>query len=316
MQEEAFRKAILTSGYPLQIKVAAALAQRDFYLIEEWAYTDADEDVRRALDVFGTLVVGPNSGDSEDGEIELALALLVECKQSSHPLVFFESVVQPVLHDFPLMAGNGPARTIRISPEPASNWSVSMPVPQFLGVESMNFASAPPKTAAMSRAEAKGSKVQVSGDQPYRSLSLPLSKALTTYRTYWQQSRRSRGEAFLLRAPLGIAVVDAPLVIVGHQEPEPVMSPVSWARLIIREPVPLKRDVWARIGYQVIDVVHYTFFDNYLDSELLPFARDLRARISNAHGAVYSGETKIDGLDRSDMPVEPFRHCVDYLSDD
>lgn len=185
-------------------------------------------------------------------------------------------------------------------------------MPNFLGVEEMDFARTPPKTSAMSRAEAKGSKVQVSGDQPYRALSLPLSKALTTYRGYWQEPRHGRGELFRLRMPLGIAVVDAPLVIVGQQEPDPTMSPVSWARLVIREPMPLERDVWKPIGYQVIDVVHYTFFESYLSNALLPFARELRARIGQVHQAVYSGETRMSGLTRGDLPAEPFRHCLDF----
>lgn len=110
MSEKAFQQAVLTSGYPLQIKVAAALARHSFHLIEEWAYTDADEEIRRALDVYATLVVGPNSGSSEDGEIELVLSLLIECKQSTHPLVFFESVVEPVLRDFPLMTWQWPCK--------------------------------------------------------------------------------------------------------------------------------------------------------------------------------------------------------------
>ncbi len=76
--------------------------------------------------------------------------------------------------------------------------------------------------------------------------------------------------------------------------------------------MPLKRELRKRIGYQVIDVVHYTFFDQFIDEELLPFARELRERITQVHPAIYAGEARIPNLVKGDLPNELFRHCLDF----
>ena len=57
MSEEAFRQAVLTSGYPLQTFVSAVLHDGGFRIEEEWAFTDSETSQRRALDLIAELPI-------------------------------------------------------------------------------------------------------------------------------------------------------------------------------------------------------------------------------------------------------------------
>ena len=77
-------KAIETSGYPLQGTVASLLKQ-EFVIAEEWSYIDLDLKERRSLDVFAYRSLLQNC----DQAVQPSLILLIECKRSRQPYVFF-----------------------------------------------------------------------------------------------------------------------------------------------------------------------------------------------------------------------------------
>ena len=112
--EEALVDAIEVSGYPLQIAVAGDLLMRDFRLQEEWAYEDPDSGTRRSLDVKASRPLDPDPIVGPKGRSELWATLLIECKQSRHPYVFFEAVAPPELSGFPSAVGLGDGR-VRLS---------------------------------------------------------------------------------------------------------------------------------------------------------------------------------------------------------
>jgi hypothetical protein len=116
--------AVRASGYPLQRVVAEQLLGV-FKVTEEWGYVDRETNIRRALDVFAFRRL------RETPRLWLDLALLVECKRSDLPFVFFAAAAPQVPHEFPVVAGlRGRAPEIHV----AGVGSTSAPASQFLGL--------------------------------------------------------------------------------------------------------------------------------------------------------------------------------------
>src|SRR6059036_3566743 len=98
--ESQLDEATSRSGYPLQLRVARDLST-SFSVLEEWGYIDRDTKEPRSLDIYAhrSLLVVAQSAFQSD------LVLLVECKRSDLPFVFFEAAVQSRPSDFPTIAG-------------------------------------------------------------------------------------------------------------------------------------------------------------------------------------------------------------------
>ena len=189
MKEGTFVNAVKASGYPLQLLVAEALSDRGFDLEEEWAYLDKDEDVRRTVDVSGLLPRQGGPVESERGFVRLSVALIIECKLSRHPYVFFESVRPPSLMDFPDVVGLG-SGLVELRPPQGPPRRPYVGIARVLGSGSNPFVGTPPVASSLSRAVPKGESVQLSGDEPYNSLLLPLTKALAQYQREWRGERQ------------------------------------------------------------------------------------------------------------------------------
>jgi hypothetical protein len=305
--EKDFRRAVSTSGYPLQISVAAVFKQRDFYLQEEFAFEDPEEGGRRTLDVLGES--WSERFKSSRGTSEFGTTALVECKQSRHPLVLFEAVSPPDLRGFPRMIGY-PGQDVSVKTDPESRSARLVPVMEFLGSMDEAFISKPPVAASMSRAVGNGSKVKLSGEEIYRAITMPLIKAASAVRKYWTKPRANSNELWELRMMFPIAVVDCPLIFVGQPASAPTVEPQAWVRLAVRDMMSGQHDPWKPLGAQIIDVVQREFLETYLDSYLLPFTSTIRDRAYEIHDQFLNGSVTIEGLDWSAPPEEPLYRLV------
>lgn len=98
--EAALRDAIASSGYPMQAAVVAAFKKASgrrwpeddqtawVTVQEEWTYLDQDADQVRAIDALAEVHMWP-AHSKQQPRIRPVLSLLVECKQSELPHVFF-----------------------------------------------------------------------------------------------------------------------------------------------------------------------------------------------------------------------------------
>ncbi|MFC1758879.1 hypothetical protein ACFL2H_08935 [Planctomycetota bacterium] len=165
--ETELTKSITTSGYPLQGSVAHLL--RDTYqVIEEWSYIDRDTKMLRSLDVFADQVL------ADVGEHRPRIVLLIECKSSIHPYVFFQNAVENRIQ-FPTVRGLG---RISIREESGrSDTTLYCDPHSILGLTDSEFGTKPAIASAFTKAIAKGKKVNVSGDDPFNSIVMPLVKA-------------------------------------------------------------------------------------------------------------------------------------------
>jgi hypothetical protein len=73
------------SGYPLQAVVAEKLMDAGFKVVEEWGFIDKDTKEQRSLDILAFKKLR-NDKDT----VIPSLTLLIECKRTIHPFVFFK----------------------------------------------------------------------------------------------------------------------------------------------------------------------------------------------------------------------------------
>lgn len=296
LAEKTFIEAVQSSGYPLQIITGAALSERGFDLEEEWAFADPDTEARRSLDIVARRPSPSGPIVSDAATTTLSMVLLIECKQSRHPYVFFESVAPPQLDDFPPISGLGANGTIRVS-APGGKRGSYVPLVRAIGADDGPLIGAPPVAASLSRAEVNGKSVKLSGEDPYNSLLMPLTKALERYRREWRGERKDSlnpQSAFDVRVPLALAVLDAPMIFVGRPSGQPHLENTRWVRLIVRNPVRWHHtSVGTRRSggdFSVVDVVHRSYLTDFLDRVLAPFAEQLHSAFEELADEILDGK--------------------------
>jgi hypothetical protein len=296
ISEESFRAGVAASGYPLQIVVGAALDERGYALEEEWAFGDPDSGERRAIDIVALRAHQTEPVLSEHGTTEFAQALLIECKQSRHPYVFFESVAPPELVGFPVLLGIGSAQV------GGRGGGGSVPIGSALSVQDEPLMKVPPIAASLSRAEANGKKVMISGEHSYKSLLMPLTKALANYERQFRGSRPdgygSSNRVFQVRLAQPLAVIDAPMIFVGRpSEEEPHLEQIEWVRLIVRHPVTWSKWTHGVMqgggGFTVVDVVHRSFLNTFLDKYWARFGDQFFGRFAPMNDEILSNKLNL-----------------------
>lgn len=282
VNEAGLVRAIETSGYPLQGAVAGKLKDR-FGVTEEWGYIDRDTKEHRSLDVFAFKALGAGS------DVHPRLALLVECKRSVHPYVFFRNVVDRQIPGFPRVTGL--TLTSTALQEVGGRRSQEFPAAELLGLADLPFVSpGPPRCSAFAKAVLQGEKANVSGADPFRALILPLIKA-----TDYAASLYGAGDRPKQLFPtliLGLGVLDAPMMVVSSpsQVSRPVLTP--WARVSRQEAHRERRRV--KNVHYVVDVVHIGFLDEFVSDHFLPFVEAFSNRAREQSPVLFNGGVVAD----------------------
>lgn len=263
------RKAVRKSGYPLQTLVAAQLEDM-FGIVEEWGYVDRKTDKQRTLDVFA---YRRGTGAFSGNVAPLSVALLIECKKSSLPYIFFQTVTKHRLPEYPIIAGlhslklRNPTQRVTRSTNPA----------EALGLTESGFArEVPALCSSFSKAERKGKKLMLTGTQPYKNIVLPLISA-TEYAWRYYQPPSGQEKLFPVML-LGICVLDAPLVTVDVSSDEEEIKLHPWVRIRRQEARPSSSNSNS-LRFYGVDVIHKDFLSIFVSDYLLPFAETVQNRI-------------------------------------
>ena len=302
ISEVDLREAVARSGYPLQSVVARVLRQR-FFVQEEWSFVDPDEGTIRAIDMLAEVELYKHS--EPQPRVRPTLDLITECKASELPYVFFLSDETPRTPRFPLIARlRSDSLTITSDDDP-STWHI--PVLDALGLSGHPFLSSDPRFArTFSRAERKGSKIRLSGNEPYNSLVLPLVKAAEHFLRIEAPPATAAYFDFHLTIPL--AMLDAPMIGASPTQHDR-LEMVPWVR------VPRHQGIEGR-GFDhrgnvfAIDVVHVEHLETYLVQHLLPFAQAwaelvLKHQVLLAHGRGFARNMGADPWDAIEPRLEP-----------
>lgn len=271
IKEKDLVEAIKRSGYPLQTVVAREL-RRNFKVQEEWSFIDSDSQEQRTIDLHAALPLYEIRGGDEQPRVRPTLNLLIECKQSVLPYIFFLSDSKPWLPDFPALAGLAKSGVTVTTDDDPSSWSFSLL--HALGLESHAFLSSPNYCSTLSKCVRKGSELDLSGSESYNGLVLPLLKSVL----HFQAAERPPKTAVYFDAHLVVAVgvIDAPMVGVTVDGGSPSLAALQWVRVTRHES--LEGDHKSeRARLRAIDIVHRHFLTEYLSHHLLPFAKDFGA---------------------------------------
>ena len=173
--EELILEAVRNSGYPLQTTIASSL-RMDFSVQEEWSFLDSDTGALRTLDIYATRRLWDFRSEPQPF-VKPALDLLIECKQSDLPFIFFVAATRPWLRDFPYFAGLAQETIVVSTDDDFSTWSESI-------LSALSLTEHPLVTHAVepcmsiSKCVRKGKEIELSGTDAYQNVVLPLVKAL------------------------------------------------------------------------------------------------------------------------------------------
>lgn len=278
------KQAIDSSGYPLQTIIAQKLLEKHFMIQDEWSYVDSQSNSLRTMDI----IANKRLGDSEvyQPRIRPELNLLIECKQSNLPYIFFLNSNKPFRYEFPVIAGV-PNKEITISSNDTMS-TYTNPVYATLGLEKESFFREIPEfCSTFSKCSRKGKNIELSGSDAYNGLVFPLIKATQ----YFEKSQISKPSAVYHDAHLTIPVgiVDAPMFGVRVLEKGNDLFSIPWVRVLKHESFE-NDEANNNQKLYALDVVHKDFFDTYLNEHLFPFAKVFSERVHKHEKVLLTGK--------------------------
>lgn len=293
VSEEQLLDAVRKSGFPLQNRVQDVL-RKGFPIVEpEWSYVDSDTSILRALDI---LAQNPLYDYSSHKRIRPWLSLLVECKQSELPYVFFKGPTPSNNSGFPRIAGLS-SRDIQLVADDSLS-TLTMPLLDALGVdEPQPVSSTLVYTSNLTKAVRKGKGFELTSQETFNEIVLPLVKSMR----YFEETRRPRSTYYYYDAHilLGVCVLNAPMVSIEAPSDGPKLSLVPWVR-VIRQEADLNRSEvrpWSD-GSEIyaIDLVHEEFLESYLNQYVVPLADSLKNKFINHSEEIAEGHGHVSHL--------------------
>lgn len=289
VDEQKILKAVRTSGYPLQTVVYEKLSKY-FYIQEEWCFVDSESNVERAID----LLAQRRLYDFKEPQprIRPTLNLVIECKQSDLPYVFFLTNNNPSTPKFPVIAGLASNNISLTSDDDPSTWDFSvldlleLREHKFLG-ESAIFCN------TFSKGARKGSDIELSGSQSYQGLVQPLLKATSHFKECEKPPKTAY--YFDCHITIPIAVIDGPMVGVRRDGDDNKLEMLPWVRLSKHQA--LNTDIrYHHMNISAIDIVHKDFLEEYIVKHLLPFSDDFSKLALKHHDVLADGKGFVSGM--------------------
>jgi hypothetical protein len=256
--------AVEKSGYPLQTVVADFLRTKFHRVQEEWCYVDRNSEELRAIDILAEKFLFEFEGHPR---VRPTLDLLVECKQSSMPYVFFLTPNKPMLFEFPVIAGLADQRITITTDDDKSTWNFS--ILHVLGLERHEFIQNPEYCTTFSKCVRKGSEIELSGSESFYGLVLPILKSL--YHFQEAETPPDTARYFDAHLAIGVGVVDAPMIGVRASQTSNELSLIPWVR-VLRHEYLKDAERWDRSKLFALDMIHEDFLETYIEKHVLPFA--------------------------------------------
>jgi hypothetical protein len=255
--------AIRKSGYPLQTIIANKL-RKGFSCQEEWSYIDSRTNENRSIDIMAQMDFFDYKNQPR---VRPRLNLLIECKQSELPYLFFltPDVIRTI--HYPYICGL-PDRNITIyTDDDPSSWSLPLSDAFDLAEDHFLIESVP-NSMTFSKCVRQGKDITLSGNESYQSLVLPLLRSLQYFEKF--ETPPKTAVYFDCHLPFAVAVLDSPMIGVTIKEKVHTTKLIPWVRLFKYESFESK-DLTDRSKLFAIDIVHKDFFDTYISSKLIPF---------------------------------------------
>jgi len=286
--------AVSKSGYPLQAMVANHLRSQ-FHVQEEWSYIDKDTQELRTIDILAEKPLYDFT--QEQPRVRPILDLLVECKQSTLPYVFFLSPSKPWVPHFPLLAGLFRHTLVLKTDDDASSFELN--ILHALGLDSHPFiAEEPEYCMSFTKCMRKGSDVELSGSESFHGLALPILKAMHGF--HIAESPSKTALYFDCHLAIGIGIIGAPMVGVRVSEQSHDLTLLPWVRVVRHETDEISDwGHWTRLF--AIDIIHKDFLQDYLDKHVLSFAQKFSKLTLKHQQVLASGEAFAKGIGKDGL---------------
>ena len=283
--------AIARSGYPLQGLVAAKLVSAGFHVREEWSYLDSDTDSVRNVDLVAEQMLFDYTSLSP--QVRPLLNLIVECKKSDLPIVFFSTHQSAWLADFPMVAGLRPKSIELSTDDSGSTWD--FPILMALGLAEHAFLTEVTLCSTLSKCVRRsGGELELSGDETYNGIVLPLLKAAAHFEAVEAPAPTHLYFDGHLAIPL--AVVDAPMILAKTDGATIETELKPWIRVVRHEH---RQDEGGKQSHRLcaLDVVHVSFLDEYLQEHVAPFSSEFSRCVLRHENEVATGKGFASGLE-------------------
>jgi hypothetical protein len=143
--------------------------------------------------------------------------------------------------------------------------------------------------AAFAKCSRKGKDLELSGNEPFNNLVLPLSKALDYFVKARQRGKDRRNKNYLCTLALALGVLDAPMVGVKVAEEGNEAMLLPWVRVVRHETRQLEGSGWSEDKLIAVDVIHKDFLTTYLEDHLLPFAESFSYTVEDHKQSIRRG---------------------------
>jgi len=296
--EQAVFDAVTKSGYPLQLQIADQIRKRfkadeeySYDIVEEWSYIHKDSGEIRTIDIM----VQKKLWSFSEGQPTTRpnLALLIECKQSNMPYIFFLSSSKPWMPNFPLLAGLRSNYITISTDDTPEQWS--LPILSALTVDDHPFLNEPEHCVSFAKCEHKGRGLELSGEHVFKDILLPILRAMQHFRS--EETPAETVHYLDCHLTLGIAVLDAPMVGVEVSDQGQVLTFMPWVRALRHETAEGLDHFVSRL--YAVDIVHKDFFESYLDEHVFPFADDIARLVKKHQEIIATGKAFVSGFGRN-----------------
>lgn len=299
LTDQLIKTAIEGSGYPLQLVIANELNEK-FFLQEEWAFPDSDTQALRTIDILATRALY----EIQDPQLRArpSLSLVIECKQSDLPYVFFLSGTRPWLNDFPLIGGLKSKHITITSDDDPSTWNFD-PISTFDLNNHSFLATEPPICMTLSKCVRKGSDLVLSGSDAYQGLVFPLTKAALHLRD--REAPPKTAYYFDCNLIIPLAVVDAPMIGVCLDKDGAKNKLLPWVRVARHQPLNGEHSSERGTVFGV-DVVHKDFLSTYIDQHVMPFVNAFAKLALKHHHVLADAKGFVTGMGKDSwINIEP-----------
>lgn len=284
--------AVRKSGYPLQTIISNKLRDK-FYCQEEWSFIDSKTKEVRTLDIMAQMELFEHT--KKQLRVRPTLNLLIECKQSELPYVFFLSPSKLHTYDYPYISGLFHKDISISSDDDPSTWNV--PLVHALGLEKEPFLNGMDyNSMTFSKCVRNGKEIALSGTEAYQGLVLPLIKSLQ----YFEESERPPKTAHYFdgHLPFAIGVIDGPMVGITVEEKLHSSELIPWVRVFRHESY--ESDDWTkRRKVFAVDIVHKDYFDSFISDHLLPFVNKYSELMIKHETKVAEGKAFAKGMGKN-----------------
>ena len=321
VSEKALRAAVVKSGYPLQViavdavlnalpkpSVSGGTIRSDTRVQEEWSFLDPDEGKVRTLDALIMHDMTPD-GLADEGShpfvpagcIDHHLDFLIECKHSELPFVFFLRDVS--CGRIPRLVGLPFDRLVMESHTPeGESFNFEMSVYDALELWELRNHEKVPTAIAMRRALWKKSEgLELSGEEVFRELTYPISKAYLHYRSLLE-AKRARYPMALYHHVHNVCllvILGAPMVGITTVGDNVELAELSQVRLVKTEPGAGDPEGYSTV--LTIDVVNIRSVEDYVRRTHATAAQTVN-RLNQHAVPVLTGEARIEFTRDSEAP--------------